>query len=294
MQKTFPTISICGLLEKEYSEQDITVYSIQAFLETHKNIKFPHRHSFYQLVFITQGSGLHYIDFHKYPIKKGMIFFMTPSQIHEWVLDNGVNGLLINFNETFFSSFLANKDYLNDFALFSTGKTISGIDLSDKNILPEVEKILLHIQNEYQGSHELKYDLIRALLLQVLILLNREIYNIQNTHNNRHGFAIFRDFEKLIEQHYLTKRLPKEYANILCITPNYLNAICNQISGKSAGEIIRNRILLEAKRLLANSHQSISEIAFELQFEDNSYFTKFFKKYEGITPEKFRELNGHI
>ena len=101
---------------------------------------------------------------------------------------------------------------------------------------------------------------------------------------------VFRNFEKLIEQNFTTKRLPKEYVEILFVTPNHLNALCNQLIGKSAGDIIRNRVLLEAKRLLVNSNQNISEIAWQLKFEDNSYFSKFFKKNEGITPDEFRKL----
>lgn len=84
-------------------------------------------------------------------------------------------------------------------------------------------------------------------------------------------------------------RLPKEYAALLYVTPNYLNAFCRHMLGKSAGEIIRNRVLLEAKRLLINADMSIAAIAYQLNFADNSYFTKFFKKYAGVTPEEFRK-----
>jgi AraC-like DNA-binding protein len=75
----------------------------------------------------------------------------------------------------------------------------------------------------------------------------------------------------------------------LYITPNHLNALSKEQLGISAGELIRNRIILEAKRLLAIKDYSIAEIAYELSFADNSYFTKFFKKIEGVTPEEFRK-----
>ncbi len=100
-----------------------------------------------------------------------------------------------------------------------------------------------------------------------------------------------RQFEKLIEQHYREKHLPKAYAEMMFLTPNHLNALTNNVIGKSAGEIIRDRILLEAKRLLANSDLMINQIAEVLNFEDNAYFTRFFKKYLGITPEGFRAAN---
>lgn len=75
---------------------------------------------------------------------------------------------------------------------------------------------------------------------------------------------------------------------MLYITPNYLNGICKDMLGKSAGQVIRDRILLEAKRLLVNAEMNVEEIAAKLHFSDNSYFTKFFKKYTGLTPDAFR------
>jgi len=90
---------------------------------------------------------------------------------------------------------------------------------------------------------------------------------------------------------YATLRLPKQYAELLYITPNHLNAICNDLLGYSAGKLIRDRVILEAKRLLINMDLMVAEIAEQLNFADQSYFIKFFKKQEGITPEKFRKLN---
>lgn len=82
---------------------------------------------------------------------------------------------------------------------------------------------------------------------------------------------------------------PKFYAAHLSVTPNYLNTLCKKLAGKTLGEIIRSRIVLEAKRLLVNSEYTISQIAYELYFEDNSYFSKFFKANTGLTPAEFRK-----
>jgi len=101
--------------------------------------------------------------------------------------------------------------------------------------------------------------------------------------------VLLKNFQKLIEQHYKEKKLTKDYAAILYVTPNHLNALCKDVTGRAAGELIRDRILLEAKRLLINAKMTISEIALELDFADNSYFSKFFKKYTSLTPEVFRK-----
>jgi AraC-like DNA-binding protein len=131
-------------------------------------------------------------------------------------------------------------------------------------------------------------ELIRIYLLELFYTVmcnseeNTESINITNQKN-----IVYR-FEKLIEQNYTTEHYPKFYADKLAITANYLNFVCKNFSGKKAGEIIRDRVILEAKRLLVNSELSISQISFQLGFDDNSYFTKFFKTFSGSSPSEFR------
>ena len=96
-------------------------------------------------------------------------------------------------------------------------------------------------------------------------------------------------FEELIEKYYHEFHLPRFYADYLAVSPNYLNSVCRNATEKTAGEMIRSRIILEAKRLLVNSGMDISQIAYELGFEDLSYFTKFFKAAAGMTPKQFRK-----
>lgn len=290
MPEKIPTISICNLLGEDYSIQDIIVYDLKHFIDHHQDIKFPHRHSFYQVLFITEGEGSHIIDFETHLVKKGMIYFLAPSQVHEWLFSKNTNGILINFNENLFSSFLANSHYVNDFPFFTANGMHSSIDLSSDNYSEKIQELLISIQKEFLVCDECKLDLIKTMLLQIFLLVNRKVTFSQSQPANRNNYLVFRNFEKLIEQNFTTMRMPKDYANLLFVTPNHLNALCNQLTGKSAGDIIRNRVLLEAKRLLVNSNQNISEIAWHLSFEDNSYFSKFFKKYEGITPDEFRKL----
>jgi AraC family transcriptional activator of pobA len=290
MSEKIPTISICNLLGEDYSIQDIIVYDLKHFMHHHQDIKFPHRHSFYQVLFITEGKGTHVIDFENHEVKKGMIYFLAPSQVHEWLFDENVNGILINFNENLLSSFLANSRYLADFAFFTANGMHSAIDLSFDESEDVVQSILTNIQKEFSSNEEYKLDVMKTMLLQLFLIVNRKVCVNQNLPANKNNYMVFRNFEKLIELNFTKMRMPKDYANLLFVTPNHLNALCNQLTGKSAGDIIRNRVLLGAKRLLVNSNQNINEIAWHLSFEDNSYFSKFFKKYEGITPDEFRKL----
>lgn len=290
VNEKIPTISICNLLGEDYSLQDLIIHDLKQFIQSHKSIEFPHRHSFYQLLYITKSDGgRHIIDFEEHEVKPGMLYIIAPSQVHEWIFNDSTEGVLINFNEIYFSSFLANSNYLLDFPFFTANGNHSVIDITKENLTESVEDLLAKTKEEYSSCNECKQDLIKLLLLELFIRINRTIVVNQSSVANRHNYITFRNFEKLIEQNYTKLRLPKDYAKLLFITPNHLNALCKQLSGKSAGDIIRNRILLEAKRQMINSTQTISEIGWLLNFEDNSYFTKFFKKHEGVTPDEFRK-----
>ncbi len=244
-------------------------------------------------MFITSGRGEHVIDFESYEAREGVLFLLSPSQVHEWRFNPNVDGILINFNETLFSSFLANSSYLRDFSFFSGNSVNSFVDLAlDRNSFLSMNTLFSRIETEYLSCNDCKTELIRALLLQVFIEVNYRLSQQSKVLAGKSNYQLFRNFEHLINLHYKIKRLPKDYAELLFITPNHLNALTNQIAGKSAGELIRNRIILEAKRLLVNSTFNIGEISLSLNFEDNSYFTRFFKKAEGVTPDEFRKLKA--
>jgi len=132
-------------------------------------------------------------------------------------------------------------------------------------------------------------DFGRVSLLYLFHVLERQRDPVVDVGGNKINHTLLRNFMDLIEVHFKSLKLPKDYAALLYITPNHLNAVTKEQLGYSAGELIRNRVLLEAKRLLVVKNYSIAEIAYELNFSDASYFTKFFKKAVGCTPEDFKK-----
>jgi AraC-like DNA-binding protein len=144
---------------------------------------------------------------------------------------------------------------------------------------------------ESSATERLSIDMIRALMLQLFILAARQSPDSNRVTAPSYNYTLLQNFRKLVDDNFITLKLPKEYAALLYITPNHLNALCNDMLGMPAGEVIRERVILEAKRALVNLELSITQIAGKLNFSDNSYFTKFFKKYTGLTPEEFRHNN---
>lgn len=288
MAEQIPTVGMCNLIGDDFTLQDILVYKLSNFLKTHPNLVFPHRHSFFQVLYFTKGSGYHTIDFEKYIAQTGQIYFIAPGQVHTWTFAEGTEGILINFTEAFFSSILINPNYIGDFSFFSgvPGENVGNIP---EEIREEITQLLKQIEQEFYQHKEHKSDYLRLKLMELFIVVSRNVVNNKSKIANRHNYLLLKNFQKQIEQNFADKKLPKDYAELLFITPNHLNALCKNTLGKSAGEIIRERVLLETKRLLVNSDLSITQISHQLNFDDPSYFVKFFKKYVGVTPEEFRK-----
>ncbi|RRN76918.1 AraC family transcriptional regulator [Pseudoxanthomonas sp. SGD-10] len=288
MKNSIPVYDICAISES--ADRDVLISRFGDYSRHNKHLHLPHKHNFYHMVFFTKGSGNHTIDFNTFDVTPYQIYFMIPGQVHSWDFDGEIDGYIVNFSSQYYQSFLLKSDYLETFTFFSGEISDAAISLP----LPLQQKVIALFEDILEAYNDdsvsrFKQDYIKLLILQVFILIETSNHqNIHQTYNN-YNFTILKNFKKLLEQNYDKLRLPKDYAALLYITPNHLNALCNDILGISAGEFIRKRVLLEAKRLLVNLDISITEIAYRLNFSDNSYFTKFFKKMEGITPEEFRK-----
>lgn len=258
------------------------------YLLVHPNLHHPHKHTFYHLILFTKGAGSHSIDFERFTVNPGQIYFMIPGQVHSWAFEGAIDGYVINFSEAFFRSFLLKPDYIDQFPFFSGVVKNAVIDIP-ADIRNEIIGLFEQIIEETESGRRSAADMVKSLMLQIFIKLSRLSIDPVETTASSYNHTLLRNYQQLIEKNFAALRLPKDYAELLYITPNHLNALCNDILGVPAGDVIRNRVTLEAKRLLVNFELTISQIADRLNFDDNSYFSKFFKKQEGITPEQFRK-----
>ncbi|MDB4925785.1 AraC family transcriptional regulator [Mucilaginibacter sp.] len=290
MKTSIPIYDICSLTQKQ---QDILISRFAPYLKSHRNLHLAHKHSFYHLVFFTKGGGSQTIDFQQIPVRPNQVYFMIPGQVHNWAFEGDVDGYIINFSVPFFQSFLLKANYLEEFTFFAGIIQDAVIDIPAE-LQGKVIDLFEELIRETEEPKPLEMDMVRSIMLQLFISIARLSLNKVNKTIPSYNYMLLRSFQKLIEKNYTTIKLPKQYAGLLYITPNHLNALCNDVLGISAGEVIRNRIVLEAKRLLINNDLTILEIANQLNFADNSYFTKFFKKQAGFTPEEFRKsTNNH-
>ncbi|MDP3681067.1 MAG: helix-turn-helix transcriptional regulator [Flavobacterium sp.] len=251
----------------------------------HSFVEEPHRHNSYVLVFFTKGSGTHEIDFDVFTIQPGSMFFLQPGQMHHWNLSDDVEGFVIFYSQEMYNLYFGQKtigDYPFYFSVDNKPEMIFDTAES-KAILPYFESLIL----ETQTNLLLKQDKIMNLLDIIHIEIARK-YSETHLHEAHSYNVKIKTFELVLEHNFKKEKAPSFYASQLAITLKHLNRICNEMLQKTTTEVITDRIILEAKRMLMDKKFTVNEIATELGFDDYSYFTRLFKKHTRMTPTDFR------
>ena len=264
---------------------DLYINTFKNHLINHSFIEEPHRHNSYVLVFFTKGSGTHEIDFDKFIIQPGSVFFMQLGQIHHWDLSDDVEGFVIFYSQEMYNLYFGQKT-IAEYAFYSSVNNIPEIVLDNaetKAILPYFDAMIL----ENQGDQMMKRDKIMNLLDIIHIEIARK-YSQTHLHEAHSYNVKIKNFEVLLEHYFKTDKMPSFYASQLHITLKHLNRVCNEILQKTTTEVITDRIILEAKRMLMDKKMTVNEIATELGYDDYSYFTRLFKKNTAMTPTDFR------
>lgn len=258
-------------------------------VNNHSRIEKPHKHNFYAVFLFMQGSGTHEIDFQKYEVKPGAVFFLYPGQTHSWELSDDVDGLLFFHSEEFYEMAYV-RNSIKDYPFFESNYTQKCIYLNE-NQNEVIAQIFKQLYEETQQNQWKKNQLILSYLTQIYIQLNRyiETHSAINYNNLRHYQHVFSEFEKLVSEHFIQVKSATEYANMLNITQKHLNRIVQSITNKTTTDVITEHVILEAKRQLIYTNKSLGEIALDLGYSDYTYFSKTFKKTTGISASEFRK-----
>jgi AraC-like DNA-binding protein len=255
-------------------------FKISRFKEQIKRTN-PHKHDeYYELIFLSEGEGFHCIESEKYMIDVPDFYFLKPRQLHFWQFTSVPRGYVILINGSEFNP-VREADLLDLLQKFSD---IKRLKLKSEEF-PEF--ILDTIHKEFTGNskyaREIIHGLLKALLGKLLQLTDAKC------DSNFLPQSMFDKFQSALIKECPRLHKVNEYADLLNITPHALNLLCRKQINKSASEIILSQIILEAKRYILHTDNTINEIADIMCFSDPSNFVKFFKKYEGITPIQFRE-----
>lgn len=250
----------------------------------------PHVLSYYDITLLTGGKGTFSLDNLKFDFTPGRIIFSSPGQVRHWDIEVMPTGYVLIFEEAFLTSFLNDIHFIDNLKYFHNYTTSPEITIS----LDEQQfliQLFQNIEQEIATFDRNDTHILKALLYQSLIWLNRKYVGIypQNSTNdfNRHILM----FRKLVESNFTNHHEVSFYANKLNITQGHLNDLCKKYLGVGAKQYVQNRLVTEAKKLICFTDASIANIAENLNFEDPSYFVRKFRKITGQTPLDYRRKN---
>ncbi|CAA9201850.1 HTH-type transcriptional activator RhaS [Flavobacterium bizetiae] len=282
MQKhSIPVLSVGNIL----GEETLGITLFRHSVKGRNEFEQPHKHDFYMVFFVEKGSGVHNVDFTQYIVNDYQVYFIRAGQVHNWSLDVDTSGFQLMLAADVITIF----SNLGSFPFFE--QSVPSCLSLDKKQFEEFKIHLHEIELVLSDNDVLTKEILLLRLHLMLKLLQKEYLNQFPEHDSStKPEKIIKGFNTLIDDHFNEESSVNFYADKLNITANYLNILSQKYLKMPASDVIKQRTILEAKRLLTSTDLSIKEIGYQLGFNDNTYFSKVFKKYTGKTPGDFKKL----
>lgn len=244
----------------------------------------PHNHHFEELLIGIEGELEHFIDFNTIKIRAPFVSFVTQGKLHR-LIPGAVDGKCEIWAVRFKSEFIPETT----FQLYSLYHQQANLQLEADSCFKRLVT-LCELMFEEAEQESVDYAVVRQLLSALLTMIESERKKVLPPDGTlqKTQHISFGNFLQILESNYRRPLGVSFYAEKLFMTPRNLNLICQNILEQSASEIIETRKLIEAKNLLISTEKTIAEIAFELGYNEGSYFSKVFKKKAGQSPGEFR------
>ncbi len=261
----------------------------QLYKEFKGTLTAPHRAGFYHILWFQKGNPTHLVDFNPVKVKPNTLLFLNKDTVHRFDNKGDFDGKAILFTDSFFCKTEADTKFLRTSILFNDLFSVSQIHTGNPvslfaDLFQLMETELLHEKDVLQS------DILKTLLHNLLLLSERERRKQDFTEIKKGAdldyVMLFKD---LLEINYHKLKQVSNYARLISVTEKRLNQATTKVLGKSPKQMIDERVMLEAKRLLAHTNESVKEIGFGLGFEEPTNFIKFFRKHSQSTPVEFRE-----
>lgn len=258
------------------------------YLKAKGSLTTPHRTDFYHILWFQHCNLTHLVDFVPVQIQHNSVLFLNKDTVQLFDNTDQIGGIAILFTDDFFSRTADDLRFLRSTILFNDLFSVSQIEMGSGSSLIETFALM---ENEWQQAKDVyQAEILQNYLHNFLLLAERERRK-QNFIEIKKGadldFVLL--FKDLLENQFKTNRQVSYYASLINITEKRLNYATAKVLGKSPKEMIDERVLLEAKRLLAHTTESIKEIGFSLGFDEPTNFIKYFRKHLKATPVEFRE-----
>ena len=252
----------------------------------------PHRHPYFELICVTRGGGTLRVDLHETPLENDKVYCIAPGEIHEFLPDATAQGFSIVFMEFFPDTGEFDPEMGYPGRLSQLIKTTGGISVNG-DMRADLEVIMNKLYQEFNNIYPFRLQVIKRYLRILLIYLSRHVHQGAPAKLNTRDKELVEDFMGLVDRHFKEQKMVADYACRLSITPNYLNEIVKKNTGYPAGHHIRQRVVLEAKRMGLYTRTNMKQIAYNLGFSDCGHFSKFFKTVTGKNFSDFKSTHSY-
>lgn len=286
----------CFNSSKDEVKSFLQVAPLDSIRNLHKHKSFASvRRRFYTAVLLTSGTTKETIGDKSYTFQANTLYFIPENQLHSidsWSSD--VKGYHCIFDAEYFLLCLKNQVKLSKYPFFQMDKApfLKLTDIESQLI----SSLLLKMSTEFLNRKTVNDDLLVRLYLNVFLIEAERIYQNQNTEGDTslsRREQLVAKFKLLVTNRLREFKQVADYAEALHVNPQYLNDTIKEVTGNSASSFIHQQLLTEAKACLIQTDDTILEIADYLNFADQSYFARFFKKHTGLSPSQFRSQHGH-
>lgn len=242
-----------------------------------------------KVLLLPKGAELQ-VDLAEYSVKQPSLFFVSPNQ-HLYIKELGKEeGHFIFYNRDFYCIQIHDEEVACNGLLFSNIYNMPMVEL-DNGEIPFFSYIFGQMGDEFGLNDTSLEEMLRTYLKQLFIksarLWKKQNLDKELTEQNS-DLEFFRKFTLLVDEHYKEKHHVADYAELLFMAPKTISHKFKRLNLPQPNDVIKNRILLEAKRLLVHTNLTAKEVGYELGYEDPAYFSRLFVQKSGETPSAFR------
>lgn len=261
------------------------------------NSHFDHiqRLNYYSIIWLQNGTGTVKVDFSEYDFSSGNLFAFAPYQPFMLQEKEKIEGIVLNFHPDFFCIHKHQQEVACNGVLFNNIYQPPFVHVDDVSAVT-FNMIIGQMKNEMQNLALAQYEVLVSYLKIFLITASR-LKTAQNTEiqqaitDSKEPF-ILQNLKNFIELHFKNKHSASDYADLLNISPKALGKITKTHFNKTLTDLISERIVIEAKRELYLTNKPVKEIAYNLGYDDEHYFSRFFKNNADISPQTYRDTVG--
>ena len=248
----------------------------------------PHRANFHRIIWFQTGEPVHTVDFERIQIKSPALLFVHKDKIHKFDGSAAHDGKVLIFTDDFYLRTESNKNFFRSAKIFNAAEQPLLLSSIDDNL----EFLFNSIQQEIlAGEPSLKSEVLYHSLNSFLYAAERTAFiQYPRLLNQSPNLALINLFLEAVEKNYKNRLSIEKYAELLSVSVNKLNLAVKETKGKTGKQIVTERLILEAKRLLVHSGLTVKEVGYELGFDEPTNFIKFFKTNVRHTPVEFQEF----